>query len=156
MPCGCVVSKSENWGCQPAQFFVLAFLRRHAREVSRTRPEHTTERTNTRCLPCSCQDWNTITFAAKAGPTPGKAAAATLKEAQRKGEVLAERKVTHQATASGKSAKALDDETEELKHAKVPTELRKALSQARAAKGLTQKQLAAQRKPPVAVSLITE
>ena len=103
------------------------------------------------------QDWNTITFAKpKAGPTPGKAAAATLKEAQRKGEVLAERKVTHQATASGKSAKALDDETEELKHAKVPTELRKALSQARAAKGLTQKQLAAQMKPPVAVSLITE
>ena len=36
----------------------------------------------------------------------------------------------------------LEDESEELKHATVPTDLKRALMQARASKGLTQKALA--------------
>jgi len=47
-------------------------------------------------------------------------------------------------TSSGISAAALENETEELKHATVSKDLRVAIAQARNAKGLTQKQLATQ------------
>merc|ERR1711988_1119237 len=47
-------------------------------------------------------------------------------------------------TSSGISAAALENETEELKHASVSKDLRLAITQARNAKGLTQKQLATQ------------
>ena len=47
-------------------------------------------------------------------------------------------------TSSGISAAKLDNETEQLKHNRVDKELRLAISKARTAKGLTQKQLATQ------------
>lgn len=47
-------------------------------------------------------------------------------------------------TKSGKTAVALENETEELKHQSVAPDLKKALMQARAAKGLTQKSFAQQ------------
>ncbi|EOD28180.1 hypothetical protein EMIHUDRAFT_447165 [Emiliania huxleyi CCMP1516] len=47
-------------------------------------------------------------------------------------------------TGTGMSAAKLDAETEELKHKTVSKDLRLAISKARTAKGLTQKQLATQ------------
>ena len=47
-------------------------------------------------------------------------------------------------TSSGMSAAKLDNESEELKHKTVSKDLRLAISKARTAKGLTQKQLATQ------------
>ena len=47
-------------------------------------------------------------------------------------------------TAHGTSAAKLDAETEELKHATVPKDLKLAIQKGRTAKGLTQKQLAQQ------------
>ena len=86
------------------------------------------------------QDWNTITFAA--APKPANKAEA-VKQAQRTGNVLAERKANHATTATGMNKRALEEETEQFKHKTTGTELRLAITQARAAKGLTQKQLAA-------------
>jgi len=89
------------------------------------------------------QDWATVTFATKHA-APAKQADA-VKQARREGApVLQERKQNGGRTAVGLSARALDAETEELKHATVPADLRTAMMKARAAKGLTQKQLAQQ------------
>merc|ERR1711959_595475 len=49
-----------------------------------------------------------------------------------------------QTTAASIAAAQLEDDSEELSHAKVPTELKQAIMKGRAAKGLTQKQLAQQ------------
>jgi len=54
------------------------------------------------------------------------------------------RQSSSQVMSSGKTAAALDNDTETLSHAKVPTDLKLALQKGRAAKGLTQKQLAQQ------------
>lgn len=66
------------------------------------------------------QDWRPVVFDAKRG-------SATPRPTPPKGPSAAQR---------------LEDETEELRHGGVPTDLRRALAQARAAKGLTREQLA--------------
>merc|ERR1711998_493222 len=81
-------------------------------------------------------DWNTVTFTmAGKGVTKTTATSAT-KQAE---------PVKHAGgavTSSGMNAAALENETEELKHQTVSKDLRLAITQARNAKGLTQKQLA--------------
>ena len=91
----------------------------------------------------SGQDWNTVTFGgSKGGGGGGGGGAKQTQAVKRPGGP---------GTSSGISAAALENETEELKHATVSKELKLAISQARTAKGLTQKQLATQlnMQPPV-------
>jgi len=86
------------------------------------------------------QDWNTVTFGKTKAPATSVDA---VKQAQRAGTgILQERRHNAATTATGMSVSRLDAETDELKHKTVAPELRLALSKARAAKGLTQKQLA--------------
>ena len=88
------------------------------------------------------QDWETVTFKV-AGRTPLAARTTENRPAEPR------RAVTK--TAAGLSARALDEETEELKHATVQTsapDLKLALMKARTAKGLTQKALGAQLNMP--------
>merc|ERR1711998_254645 len=74
------------------------------------------------------QDWNTITFTKPKAPASH---AEELKAAQRAcREVLTERRINGQMTSNGLSARKLDEETEELKHQTVPTELRLAIQRA--------------------------
>ena len=87
------------------------------------------------------QEWTQITFTK---PKSAVKPAETMKAAQRAGNVLQERKHNHATTAAGLSARALDEDTETLKHATVSTDLKLAIMKARTAKGQTQKQLAAQ------------
>lgn len=53
-------------------------------------------------------------------------------------------------TSTGMAVRDLDSETEELSHARVSKEIRIALSQARVAKGLKQKDLATRLNLPIA------
>ena len=85
------------------------------------------------------QEWTQITFTK---PKSAVKPAETMKAAQRAGNVLQERKHNRTTTAAGLSARALDEDTETLKHATVSTDLKLAIMKARTAKGLTQKQLA--------------
>ena len=81
----------------------------------------------------SGQQWETVTFTSKTAPkTSGPLAPRT---GNAPGPTM---------TKSGKAAAALENETEELKHQSVAPELKRALMQARAAKRMTQKDLALQ------------
>ena len=87
------------------------------------------------------QDWNTVTFATPSKPVKQ---AEAVKQARRAGEgVLVEKKQNAGTTAAGLSKRALDEETDQLKHQRTGIDLRLAITKARAAKGLTQKALAA-------------
>jgi len=81
------------------------------------------------------QDWTPITFATRAplSTTNGNTA---------KSGTPHKRHAAVSVTNVGLSARKLNDETEELRHATVSTDLRTALQKARQAKGLTQKGLA--------------
>merc|ERR1719387_1847619 len=83
------------------------------------------------------QDWETVSFSNK--PQPGKTAGGSTPR-----QTQAVKRPGGAGTSSGISASALENETEELKHASVSKDLRLAITQARNAKGLTQKQLATQ------------
>ena len=101
--------------------------------------EKTSNAYNTSKMPSrgeySGQDWNTVSFGSKGGGGGGGGGAKQTQAVKRPGGP---------GTSSGISAAALENETEELKHATVSKELKLAISQARTAKGLTQKQLATQ------------
>merc|ERR1711920_290288 len=88
----------------------------------------------------SGQDWNTVAFGNKR-PQSG---AVGLKEAQRSGQVEAKcrQQLGSAPTSSGISAAQLENETDELKHATVPKDLKMTIMKGRQAKNLTQKQLA--------------
>lgn len=91
----------------------------------------------------SGQRWETVTFGSKATSV----AYAATKSAP--ATVLApssdhNRTPGPTITKSGKTATALEDETLELKHQSIAPELKRAIMQARNAKGMTQKDLALQ------------
>merc|ERR1719152_950835 len=83
------------------------------------------------------QDWETVSFGSRPTSARGPAAggAKPTQAVKRPGGA---------GTSSGISAAQLENETEELKHQTVSKDLRLAITQARNAKGLTQKQLATQ------------
>jgi len=83
----------------------------------------------------SGQQWETVTFGLKGGATTAKPKVFAPRTANTPGPTM---------TTSGKTAAALENETEELKHSSVAPELKRAIMQARAAKGMTQKSLALQ------------
>jgi len=83
------------------------------------------------------QDWSTVSF----GSRPASAASTPRGTTPRQTE--AQKRPGGAGTVSGISAAQLENETDELKHAQVSKELKLAIMQARNAKGLTQKQLAA-------------
>jgi len=88
------------------------------------------------------QDWDTVTF-----KVTGRIPLATARTEN--GPSEPRRAATK--TAAGLSARVLDEETEELKHATVQTsapDLKLALMKARTVKGLTQKALGAQLNMP--------
>jgi len=92
----------------------------------------------------SGQQWETVTFGTKATNASKPASVLTPRTANAPGW-LAPRVAGAPGptiTKSGKTAAALENETEELKHQSVAPELKKAIMQARAAKGMTQKALA--------------
>merc|ERR1719271_1685403 len=82
------------------------------------------------------QDWSTVTFSNNR-PTSARGPAGG-------GSTQAVKRPGGAGTTSGISAAQLENETDELKHQTVSKDLRIAISQARNAKGLTQKQLATQ------------
>merc|ERR1719450_1188693 len=86
------------------------------------------------------QDWNTVSFS----NSRPQSARSTTSAAGGKPATQAVKRPGGAGTSSGISAAALENETEELKHATVSKDLRLAITQARNAKGLTQKQLATQ------------
>ena len=81
------------------------------------------------------QQWDTVTFGSKPALGGSKSSALAPHNHQRPKAA---------PTLSGKTNQQLEDETEELKHNTVSSELKKAIMQARNAKGMTQKQLALQ------------
>ena len=81
------------------------------------------------------QEWETVSFGTKK-PAGGGGGTPRATEAQKRPGGA--------GTSSGISAAKLEAETDELKHATVSKDLKLALQKARNAKGLTQKQLAAQ------------
>eukprot|EP00308_Calcidiscus_leptoporus_P026282 CAMPEP_0119398258 /NCGR_PEP_ID=MMETSP1334-20130426/140751_1 /TAXON_ID=127549 /ORGANISM="Calcidiscus leptoporus, Strain RCC1130" /LENGTH=132 /DNA_ID=CAMNT_0007422115 /DNA_START=911 /DNA_END=1309 /DNA_ORIENTATION=+ len=91
----------------------------------------------------SGQDHNPVVFSKSSRPQSG---AQGMAQAQRAGQVQAAPRQPpgSASTSSGISAAQLENETDELKHAQVPKELKQAIQKARMAKGLTQKQLAQQ------------
>merc|ERR1719164_138 len=86
------------------------------------------------------QDWSTVTFS----NSRPQSARSTAGGGSTPRQTEAVKRPGGAGTASGISAAALENETEELKHATVSKDLRLAITQARNAKGLTQKQLATQ------------
>uniref|UniRef100_A0A7S3F1H1 HTH cro/C1-type domain-containing protein n=1 Tax=Haptolina ericina TaxID=156174 RepID=A0A7S3F1H1_9EUKA len=96
----------------------------------------------------SGQDWGTISFSNT--PRGGKTnTASTVRDAQRSGAQISQDKKhggggNSMTGGTGISATKLENETDELKHATVSTDLKQAIIKARNAKGLTQKQLAQQ------------
>ncbi|KAL1510948.1 hypothetical protein AB1Y20_005775 [Prymnesium parvum] len=88
------------------------------------------------------QDWNEVTFTNKppaARPGSAQPGSGNATSAQR-----AHGSANSMTAGTGLSARKLEDETEELKHQTVSTDLKLAIIKARNAKGLTQKQLAQQ------------
>jgi len=85
------------------------------------------------------QDWSTVSFSNRPASARGTAA-----KPGQSGQSQSVKRPGGVGTSSGISAAALENETEELKHATVSKDLRVAIAQARNAKGLTQKQLATQ------------
>jgi len=93
----------------------------------------------------SGQQWDTITFsskqlAAKATTTTAASSAGVLTPSNQQRGAPG----PSMSKVAGKTMAQLEDESEELKHASVPVELKKALMQARNAKGLSQKAMALQ------------
>jgi len=88
------------------------------------------------------QDWNTVSFGGSSNR--GGGGGQNMAQAKRDGNVSTNSRAPppNTVTSAGFSAKRLEEETEELKHATVSTELKVAMMKARTAKGLTQKQLA--------------
>jgi len=82
------------------------------------------------------QDWGTVSFGSKSSKSGGSTPRAGG------GSGTTPRGPGSAATTSGKSAAALEADTENYKHETVSTDLKRALSTARTAKGMTQKQLA--------------
>jgi len=87
------------------------------------------------------QQWDPVTFGSKltAGAGAGTAPRPLVPSNQQRSAVATGPSMSK---VVGRSMAQLEDESEELKHATVPTELKKALMQARTSKGLTQKALA--------------
>jgi len=84
------------------------------------------------------QQWDPVTFGSKA-----PASASTLRPlAPSNQQRAAAAPGPSMSKVASKSMAQLEDESEELKHATVPTDLKRALMQARASKGLTQRALA--------------
>ncbi|WZY87630.1 hypothetical protein YC2023_044365 [Brassica napus] len=94
------------------------------------------------------QDWEPVVIRKKTPNAAAKRDEKTVNAARRSGaEIESVRKHnagTNKAASSGTSlnTKRLDDDTENLAHERVPTELKKAIMQARGEKKLTQSQLA--------------
>ncbi|KAL0711196.1 hypothetical protein Bca4012_018174 [Brassica carinata] len=94
------------------------------------------------------QDWEPVVIRKKAPNSAAKRDEKTVNAARRSGaDIESVRKYnagTNKPASSGTSlnTKRLDDDTENLSHERVPTELKKAIMQARTDKKLTQSQLA--------------
>ncbi|CAJ1978793.1 unnamed protein product [Sphenostylis stenocarpa] len=94
------------------------------------------------------QDWDPVVLRKKAPTAAAKKDEKAVNAARRSGaEIETQKKYnagTNKAASSSTSlnTKRLDDDTENLSHEKVPTELKKAIMQARMDKKLTQAQLA--------------
>ncbi|KAL2640499.1 hypothetical protein AAZV13_06G232300 [Glycine max] len=94
------------------------------------------------------QDWEPVVLRKKAPTAAAKKDEKAVNAARRSGAEIETLKKynagTNKAASSGTSlnTKRLDDDTESLAHEKVPTELKKAIMQARMDKKLTQSQLA--------------
>ncbi|XP_010524071.1 PREDICTED: multiprotein-bridging factor 1b-like [Tarenaya hassleriana] len=94
------------------------------------------------------QDWEPVVIRKKAPNSAAKRDEKAVNAARRTGaEIETVRKFnggTNKAASSSTSlnTKKLDDDTENLTHDRVPTELKKAIMQARTEKKLTQAQLA--------------
>jgi putative transcription factor len=86
------------------------------------------------------QDWSTVGF----GNGPKKNTGGGGGRPAPNAETAQSRFAPGTQTSQGTSAAKLDAETEELKHATVPKDLKMAIQKGRTAKGLTQKQLAQQ------------
>ncbi|KAF8085213.1 hypothetical protein N665_0676s0025 [Sinapis alba] len=93
------------------------------------------------------QDWEPVVIRKKNPNSAAKRDEKTVNAARRSGaDIETVRKYnagTNKAASSGTSlnTKTLDDDTENLTHERVPTELKKAIMQARGEKKLTQSQL---------------
>nr|VDD57771.1 unnamed protein product [Brassica oleracea] len=94
------------------------------------------------------QDWEPVVIRKRAPNSAAKRDEKTVNAARRSGaDIESVRKFnagTNKAASSSTSlnTKRLDDDTETLAHERVPTELKKAIMQARGEKKLTQSQLA--------------
>jgi len=88
------------------------------------------------------QDWQEVTFGSKPSTSNRPSSAKPGTGASSAQRAYGSANSMHAGT--GLSARKLEDETEELKHQTVSTDLKQALIKARNAKGLTQKQLAQQ------------
>ncbi|KAI9086003.1 hypothetical protein K1719_032080 [Acacia pycnantha] len=94
------------------------------------------------------QDWEPVVIRKKAPTAAAKKDEKAVNAARRAGADVETLKkfnaATNKAASSSTSfnTKKLDDETENLHHDRVPTELKKAIMQARTEKKLTQAQLA--------------
>ncbi|KAF8087437.1 hypothetical protein N665_0585s0015 [Sinapis alba] len=94
------------------------------------------------------QDWEPVVIRKRAPNSAAKRDEKTVNAARRAGaDIETVRKYnggTNKAASSSTSlnTKTLDDDTENLTHERVPTELKKAIMQARTEKKLTQSQLA--------------
>ncbi|KAK3242088.1 multiprotein-bridging factor 1b [Cymbomonas tetramitiformis] len=99
----------------------------------------------------SGQDWNEVVIRKGGASRPNSAARkdpAAVKAAMRSGAGVETMKKFsaggNQQKSVQKNTAKLDNETEELSHERVSTDLKKAIIQGRSAKGLTQAQLAQQ------------
>ena len=83
--------------------------------------------------------FNTVVFR-KATPKTAPKTAFSVAQERAKGNVVTQKKVS--PPKSSINARKLDEETEDFRHAKLDTNFKLALMQARQAKGLTQAQIA--------------
>ena len=83
------------------------------------------------------QDWSTVTFTKSAPKKAVGMSAQALAAGKQAGIVDTQRKMT-----GPQGLQKLEDETDKFKHAAINQELSKAITQARMAKKMTQKQLA--------------
>ncbi|XP_052491046.1 multiprotein-bridging factor 1b isoform X2 [Gossypium raimondii] len=91
------------------------------------------------------QDWEPVVIRKKAPTAAAKKDEKVVNAARRAGaEIESVKKWTNRAASSSTSlnTRKLDEETENLAHDRVPTELKKAIMHARVEKKLTQAQLA--------------
>jgi len=88
------------------------------------------------------QDWTPVTLTKTQKTKTSNMTAAELQKAKLTGHVHTERKVGATATATGASARKIEESSEDFKVPKVDVTLSKAITQARMAKKMTQQQLA--------------